>query len=78
MLHQPLTNFEIQKYQNEPNFSGIHSRSNLPKIRYGAYVVNIDEFKSIGTHWIALYVNGVNGSASYIDVNATYIGGFGV
>ena len=23
----------------------------------GAYVINFDEFKSIGTHWIVLYVN---------------------
>ena len=33
---------------------------NLSKIKDGAYVVNLDEFKSIGTHWIALYVNGNN------------------
>ena len=26
----------------------------------GAYVINLDGFKSIGTHWIALYVNGNN------------------
>ena len=26
----------------------------------GAYVINLDEFKSIGTHCIALYVNGNN------------------
>ena len=24
------------------------------------YVINLDEFKSIGTHWITLYVNGNN------------------
>ena len=29
-----------------------------------AYVVNLDEYKSIGTHWIALYVNGNNKRAS--------------
>ena len=29
------------------------------------HVINLDEFKSIETHWIALYVNGNNGSASY-------------
>ena len=29
----------------------------LPKINEGAYVINLDEFKSIGTYWIALYVN---------------------
>ena len=25
-----------------------------------AYVINLDEYESIGTHWIALYVNGNN------------------
>ena len=38
---------------------------NLPEIKDGAYVINLDEFKSIGTHRIALYVNGNNRSASY-------------
>ena len=56
-----LTNFEIQKYyQNEPKFNVVYSRSNLSKIKDGAYVINLDEFKSIGTHWIALYVNANN------------------
>ena len=26
----------------------------------GAYIINLDEYKSIGTHWIALYVNAIN------------------
>ena len=26
----------------------------------GVYIINPDEYKSIGTHWIALYVNGNN------------------
>ena len=57
-LH-PLTNFEIQKYhKNEPKFNGVYSRNNLPKIKNGAYVRNLDEYESIGTHCIALYVNG--------------------
>ena len=30
----------------------------------GEYVINIHKFKSIGTHWIALYVNGNNRRAS--------------
>ena len=29
--HLPLTNFEIQKYRNEPRFNGIFSRNNFPK-----------------------------------------------
>ena len=40
-------------YQNEPKFNGFYSRNNLPKIKDGAYVINLDEFKSIGTLWIA-------------------------
>ena len=57
-----LTNFEIQKYyQNEPRFNGVYSRDNLPKrIRDdGAYVINIDEYADVGTHWIALYVKNI-------------------
>ena len=41
---------------NEPKFNGVYLRSNLPKIKDGASVINLEEYKSIGTHWIALYV----------------------
>ena len=71
-----LTNFEIQKYyQNEPKFNGVYSKNNLPKIKDGTYVINLDKLKSIGTHWIALYVNGNSGSAS---CNAIYFDSFAV
>ena len=61
MPPHPLTNFEIQKYyQNEPKVNGVCWINNLPKIKDGAYVINLDEFKSIGTYWIALYVNANN------------------
>ena len=53
----PLTNFEIQKYyQNEPRFNGVYSRTNLPtKIKDGAYVINLDEYEDVGTHWTTLF-----------------------
>ena len=71
-----LTNFDIQKcYQNEPKFNGVYSRNNLSRIKDEAFVISFDEFKSIGTHCIALYVNGNNGSVSY---DAIYIDSFGV
>ena len=55
MPPHPLTNFEIQKYyRNESKFNSVYSRKNLPKIKNGAYVTSLGEFKSIGTHWIAL------------------------
>ena len=64
-----ITNFEVQKYsyndtqlssKNEPKFNGVYSRSNLPKIKDEACVINLDEYESIGTHRITLYVNGNN------------------
>ena len=63
----PLTNFEIQGYyQNEPRFIEVFSRDNLPNtIKNGAYVINLDEYRDIGTHWVALYVN--NKTAIYFD-----------
>ena len=58
MPPHPLTNFEIQKYyQNEPRFHGVYSRDNLSdKRKDGAYVINLDEYSDLGTHWVALYV----------------------
>ena len=60
-----LTNFEIEAYyQNEPRFIGFYSRDNLPdKIKHDAYVVNLDKYSNIGTHWVALHVN--NKTATY-------------
>ena len=55
----PLTNFEIKAYyQNGPKFNGTYSRSNLPKnIKYEAYIINLDEYADVSTHWIALFCN---------------------
>ena len=63
----PLTNFEIQEYcQQEPRFNEVFSRDNLPNIiKNGAYVINLDEYHDIGTHWVALYVN--NTIVTYFD-----------
>ena len=71
MPPHPLTNFEIIKYyENESRFNGVYSRDNLPnKIKDGAYVINLDEYSDIGTHWIALYVK---------NNNITYFDSFGV
>ena len=57
MPPHPLTNFEIQKYyKNEPRFNSVFSRNNLPKkIKDGAYIINLDEYSNLGTHWIALF-----------------------
>ena len=46
-----------------------YSRNNLPKTKDATYVINLDDYKSMGKHWIALYVN---------DKNVTYFQIFGV
>ena len=70
MPPHPLTNFEIKKYyQNEARFNGAYSRDNLPKIKDGTYIINLDEYSDIGTHWVALYVQ---------NNNVTYFDSFGV
>ena len=70
MLPHLVTNFEIQKYyQNEPRFNGVYSRYNLPKIKDGTYVINLDEYSDIRTHWVVLYVQ---------DNDTTYFDSFGV
>ena len=66
ILPHPLANFEIREYyQNEPKFNGVYSRDNLSKIKDGAYVINLDEYSDIGTHWVALHVE--NNNVTYFD-----------
>ena len=71
MPPHPLTNFEIQNSnENESRFNGAYSRDNLSnKIKDRAYVINLDEYSDIGTHWVALWVN---------NNNVTYFDSFGV
>ena len=37
-------------YQNETTFNDVNSRSNLSKIKDGAYRINLGQYESIGTH----------------------------
>ena len=65
-----LTNCEIQKLLPKPTqINGISSVNKLLEIKDRAYVLNLFECKSIGSHWIALYV---------IADNVTYSHNFGV
>ena len=62
-----MTNFEIPKYyQNETRFNDVYSRDNLSeKLKDGGYIINLDKFSDIGTHWIALYA--LNNNVTYFD-----------
>ena len=55
---RPLTNFEIQKYyKNEPRLNDVFSRNNLfKKINDRAYIINLDEYADVGTHWLPYFV----------------------
>ena len=57
MPRHPLVNIEIQRYYRvEPRFNGVYSRNNLPeKIKDGTYVIKLDEYTDVDTHWIALF-----------------------
>ena len=55
----------MKYYENEPRFNGVYSRDNLSKIKDGAYIINLDEYSDIDTHWVALWVN--NNSVTYFD-----------
>ena len=56
----------MKYYQNEPRFHGVYPRNNLPdKIKDRAYVINLDEYSDIRTHWIALYA--LNNNVTYFD-----------
>ena len=60
-LEQVKTYFEIQKYyENESKSNGVYSRNGLFKIKDWPYIINLDDCESIGTYWIALYVNANN------------------
>ena len=61
--------FIMKYYQNEPKFNGVYSRNNLSKIKDGTYIINLDEYEFLETHWITLYVNAKN---------VTYFDSFGV
>ena len=56
-----LTNYETQKlYQNKLRFNGVYSTDNMPKkIKHGAYVINIDGYADVSTHWIALHIEDI-------------------
>ena len=59
MPSHPLTSFKIQKYyENESRFNCVYSRNNLPKkIKHAAYVINLDKYADVGSHWIVFFCN---------------------
>ena len=76
MPPHPLTNFEIQNYyQNKSRFNGVYFRDNLPErsstecnsveIKDETYIINLDKYSDIRTHWTVLYLQ--NNDVTYFD-----------
>ena len=42
-------------FKHEPRFNGVSSRNNLPRIKDGAYVINLDDKNSKGAQWVSFY-----------------------
>ena len=59
----------MKYYENKSRFNGVYSSDNLSKIKDGTYIINLDEYSDISTHWVALWVN---------NNNVTYFDSFGV
>ena len=56
----------MSKYlKYEFKFNGVYSKDNLPKVKDGAYIVNLDDKQSKGTHWISLFIE--KNTAVYFD-----------
>ena len=39
-------------------FNGDFARNNLPRIKDVAYIINLDDKQSKGTHWVSLFIDG--------------------
>ena len=52
-----MTNFEIMDYFKEvKGFNGVFSRNNLPTLKNGAYIINLDHSRNTRTHWVVVFV----------------------
>ena len=60
MFPHPSKNFEIQKYyQNETNLNLVVFVQKIIYLKQSmSHMSCLDEYESIGFHWIALYANG--------------------
>ena len=46
-------------------FNGVFATNNLPTIKDGAYVINLDDKNSKGTQWVSLFID--RNTAAYFD-----------
>ena len=58
-----LLHIEITNYFND------EIKKHLPRIKDGAYVINLDDKNSKGTHWVSLFIH---------KIVAVYFDSFGI
>ena len=62
----PFNNIEITNYFDyEPSFNGVFQINNLPRIKDGAYIINLHDKNSKTTHWVSLFID--KNKAVYFD-----------
>ena len=44
-------------FKNVKGFNGVFSINNLPKLKNGAYVINLHHSRNTGTHWVVIFIN---------------------
>ena len=55
----------INYWNYERRFDGVFSRNNLPTIKDGAYIINLDDKNSKGTHCVTLNID--KNTSAYFD-----------
>ena len=69
----PLKQYQVTGYFNyESRFKGVFLRNNLPRIKHGSYVTNIDNKNSEGTIWVSLF-NDRNAAVYFDSFGIEYI-----
>ena len=53
--------------------NGVYSRNDLSKITGVVYIINLEECKSTGTHWITLYVKVSNDATCFDSFEVEHI-----
>ena len=48
------------------------------ELKDGTYIINLDEYSAIGTHWVALYVQNNNNNNNNNNNSVIYFDSFGV
>ena len=43
-------------FKGVKGFNGVFSRNNLPNLKDGSYIINLDHSENTGTHWVVIFL----------------------